>query len=111
MRTFLSVFALAATPALASAAAGTPTTFCALVTFVVNIVNTFTAFMVLAALVAYLYGISTNISQAGESNKSRLKNIILWGIIGLFVMVSIWGILHILQSALFSTDTVTGRSC
>ena len=38
--------------------------------------------------------------------------IIFWGVIGLFLMVSIWGILHILQDTLFPTQSPTGgASC
>lgn len=111
MRKLIPVLALF-TPGLAFAAGSTPTTFCELVKFAVNILNALTVLMVLAALVAYLYGIAINLKDVGEDNRTKLRNIILWGIVGLFVMVSIWGILHLLQDTLFPTQTAGGvASC
>ncbi len=86
-------------PSIAFAA--TPTTFCELVKFIVSILNGLTALMVLAALVAYLYGIMIHMKDVGESSRTKLKNVILWGFVGLFVMVSIWGILRVLQATFF----------
>lgn len=99
-------------PAIAYAAA--PKNFCELVNFFVTILNAFTGLFVLAALATYLYGISMNI-RAGNENRQNLRNIILWGIVGLFVMVSVWGILRILQETLFEaapgTTARSGRAC
>lgn len=99
-------------PALVSAAA--PKNFCELVNFFVTIFNALTGLFVMAALVTYLYGISTNV-RAGETSKRNLKTIILWGLLGLFVMVSVWGLLRILQETLFQsapgTPAQSGRTC
>lgn len=81
--------------------ARTPSTFCELVQFVVNILNGLTALMVLAALVAYLYGIFWHLKDTSEASRTKLRNVILWGFVGLFVMVSIWGILRVLQATFF----------
>ncbi len=99
-------------PSLVDAAA--PKNFCELVNFFVTIFNALTGLFVLAALATYLYGISMNV-RAGENSKKNLKNIILWGLLGLFVMVSVWGILRILQETLFqsapSGSVESGRTC
>lgn len=87
-----------------------PTTFCELVKLFVNIFNGLTALMVLAALVAYLYAIFRHMNQVGESSRTKLKNVMLWGFVGLFVMVSIWGILRILQDTFFRVNTPTGTA-
>lgn len=94
-------------PTIAFAA---PTTFCELVKFFVNIFNAVTALMVLAALVAYLYAIFRHMKEVGESSRTKLKNVMLWGFVGLFVMVSIWGILRVLQDTFFRVQTPTGTA-
>ncbi len=108
----LSILGILLVPMLASAAA--PKNFCELVNFFVNIFNALTGLFVLAALATYLYGISMNIRD-GEASRRNLKTIILWGLLGLFVMVSVWGILRILQETLFESapgGTVqSGRTC
>lgn len=108
----LFTLAVTALPAIAYAAA--PRNFCELVNFFVTILNAFTGLFVLAALATYLYSISMNI-RAGNENRQNLRNIILWGIVGLFVMVSVWGILRILQETLFEAApggaVRSGRAC
>ena len=49
------------------------------------------------AVVFFLYGIVKYIgSTDDEENRSKAKSIMIYGIIGLFVMVSFWGIVNIL---------------
>ncbi len=89
-------------PAVALAAA--PKTFGDLAQLIVSLMNGFTALLVLAGIVIYFYGVSTNILKFGEGDHSKIKNYFFWGIIVLFVMVSVWGILQILQNTLFPTS-------
>ena len=100
MRRLVALLALTTVAVPSLALAAPPKTFCELVGFLVNILNAATAFFVLAALLSYLYGIMTSIHGGAESH-AKLRNIILWGLLGLFVMVSVWGILRILQETLF----------
>ena len=101
MRRIVLALAVYASPALAFAA--TPKTFSEFVNMVVNIFNALTALLVLAAVVFYLMNITTGIGKTGEK-RAQMYTIMLWGMLALFLMVSIWGILHILQSTLFGTD-------
>jgi hypothetical protein len=41
--------------------------------------------------------------KAGERGSGALRQFLVWGVIILFVMVSIWGILNVLQQTLFGT--------
>lgn len=90
-----------ALPVVASAAA--PTTLKELVGQIVEILNTATGVLVAAALVAFLYGAAYNMMKAGERGSGALRQFLVWGVIILFVMVSIWGILNLLQQTLFGT--------
>lgn len=88
---------------------GAPRTFKELVDFAVNIMNYLVLVMITAALVLYFYGISTNMRKFGDSGErvTIMKSYFLYGIAILFVMVSVWGILRVLQNTLFSGSGAT----
>lgn len=88
-------------PGIALAAA--PTTLKELVGMLVDILNTATVVLIAAALVAFLYGAAYNLIKAGERGGTALREFLVWGVIILFVMVSIWGILNLLQATLFGS--------
>ena len=90
------------TPGVASAAA--PHNFLELSQLVVLILDNATAVLIVAGIVIYFYGISTNIMSFSEEGGEKAKAYFFWGVIVLFVMVSIWGILRLLQSTLFGTS-------
>jgi hypothetical protein len=49
------------------------------------------------ALLAFFWGLAQFIFKTGSGDKTAIdngKNLMKWGIIGLFVMVSIWGIIY-----------------
>lgn len=98
----LSILGAALIPGIALAAA--PRTFQELANVVVVILNNATIVLVVAGIVVYFYGISTNILKMGEDNKEKVRTYFLWGIIVLFLMVSIWGVLRLLQDTLFGGD-------
>lgn len=51
------------------------------------------------ALLFFLYGLMVFILAAGDEEKSKKgKQIMIWGIVALFIMVSIWGIIRLLQT-------------
>ncbi len=83
------------------ALAAVPTTLKDLVGSIVNLLNQATTALVATALVAFLYGAAYNMLKAGERGSGALRQFLVWGVIILFVMVSIWGILNVLQQTLF----------
>jgi len=57
------------------------------------------------AVVFFLYGILKYITAGDDEEKrSKMKNVMIYGIIGLFVMISFWGIVNILINT-FELDT------
>ncbi len=85
-------------PTIALAA---PNTLKELVALIVGVLNAATTTLIALALVAFLFGAAYNMLKAGERGSGALRQFLVWGIIILFVMVSIWGILNILQQTLF----------
>ncbi len=92
-----------AIPFVASAEAAR--TFQELAVDIVEILDATTAVLIVAGIVVYFYGISTNILNFSEGGAEKVKAYFFWGIIVLFVMVSIWGILRLLQDTLFGGST------
>lgn len=74
----------------------------------IGLVNTATQLLVGIAVLAFFWGIVKFIGHAGDENKQKEgKNIMVWGIVGLFVMLSTWGIIKVLQSELGITGVTT----
>lgn len=61
--------------------------------------------LILAALVLFLFGIVRRFFWAKEgTDKGEAGKFILWGIVALFVMVSVWGLVNVLKGT-FNLDT------
>lgn len=92
----IPVLALLA-PAIAFAAA--PRTWSELVASLVSIMNAGAITLITLAFVGYFYGVSSNILVFDEdAHGEKRRAYLVWGVIILFVMVSIWGILQLLQN-------------
>ena len=89
-------------PAFALAAA--PRTFHELANKLVTIIDSATGVLIVAGIVIYFFGVSTGLMSKGEDTQSKLRTYLLWGVITLFIMVSVWGILRLLQNTLFMGD-------
>jgi len=68
--------------------------------FLVGCLLTNIVYIILAAsVVLFFYGVVKLIlSSSSETEKKVGKSIMYWGIIGIFVMVSVWGLISILQN-------------
>lgn len=61
------------------------------------------------AVFAFIFGVAKFIkSSSNEKEKSESKNILVWGIVGLFVMVTIWGIIWFLKTEFFGMGGEVG---
>ncbi len=62
-----------------------------------DIINLIIPLMVAIALIAFFWGLIKYLfAQGNEESKTDGKKIMLWGIVALFVMVSIWGIIRVI---------------
>lgn len=97
--------ALALTSGVAAALALPLITFAAAVNnlsdvgaFIINVINNILVPVIFAiAFIVFVWGaFQTFILGGGEEAKEKGKNLMLWGLIGFFVMVSVWGLVNIL---------------
>jgi len=79
-----------------------------------SIVKNLLTLVAAIALLVFFWGIAKFIyAQGNEAAKTEAKKIIVWGLIALFVMVSVWGIIGYFQDELlpgenFQTITLPG---
>ncbi len=100
---FSIVSLVSALPLIASAAA--PSTYKELVVYLIKIMNYSVGTLVILGLVIYFYGVARNMMKQKDGNASQNRNFLLMGVVILFVMVSIWGILELLQATFLEGGT------
>jgi len=62
------------------------------------------------ALIFFLWGLAKFILSAGDASAQKEgRDIMIWGIIALFVMVAVWGLVRVLQTT-FSLNNTTAPS-
>lgn len=87
-------------PHAASAAA--PKDFADFVKIFTDLIGALVPIVFAFALVVFFWGIAQFILSADDANKrTESKQIMIWGVIALFVMLSIWGIIGVLKSTFF----------
>jgi cbb3-type cytochrome oxidase subunit 3 len=86
---------------------GPPRNFAEFVCFLISIVQLLIPLLAALALLLFFYGIVVFIYKAGHGDElTNAKNTLFWGIIALFVMVSLWGIVSYLSGDLFGTTNI-----
>ena len=73
-----------------------------------NLGNTFIQILIAFAVIWIIFNVVRYLVMGGSDDEKRKTagKAILWGIVGLFVILSIWGLVRILTNT-FRTDTTT----
>lgn len=90
-----------ATLALPAVALAAPRTFSELAETVVQFINAGIGTAIILGLVIYFYGVATGLTSLRTGGTEELSRRIVWGLIALFVMVSVWGIVGLVRNSLF----------
>ncbi|OGZ47318.1 MAG: hypothetical protein A3J54_03435 [Candidatus Ryanbacteria bacterium RIFCSPHIGHO2_02_FULL_45_13b] len=97
----LVVSGMVATPLFAFA----QTAFDNLIDTVSGGLNTIIIFLFLVATVIFLFGVVKYISAAGDEEKTKeARQMIIWGVIFLAVMVAVWGFVEIVLDFIFNDE-------
>lgn len=108
MRNYILVPFIAFAPSLASAA--TINSLAGLADFFLTIARSLIPIFITLALVAFFWGIAKFILAAGNPEKiEEGRKIIIYGVISLFVMITLVGILSFLQATFFGGSYFGGR--
>ena len=101
------LFFFAVSPVLTYSANSAPTNFKDAIYIVVGLITSVIPVIVLVAFIYFLWGLSQYLKNTGE-NRDDAKQMMISGIIGFFVMISVWGLVAILSSTLGTgTDVPT----
>jgi hypothetical protein len=98
MKKILSLISIVLTSFIALPAFADITTFKDLinVTIIGGMLRPLVPLIIGLAVVVFVYGVLTTMLSEGGEKKEEGKQYMLWGIIGIFVMVSLWGIVNII---------------
>lgn len=69
-----------------------------------RLVDTAIPIAVAVALLVFFWGIAMSLRRAGGKNAGEAREVMKWGLITLFVMVSVWGIIGLFQRMLGLPD-------
>lgn len=76
--------------------------FKGLVQIVIDMIKTVIPLVVSLTLLIFIWGIFQLVKGGGDDDRKKAIAVITYGIIALFVMVSVWGLVNILTSTFFS---------
>ena len=93
-------FSALAIPAIAAAATLTDT-----LVFLSTFLNGVIGLFITLAFVVFFWGLIKYLFTMEQESAHESLRIMFWGVIAIFVMVSIWGIIRLLQSTLKVTST------
>lgn len=104
MKKTLSLLASFAPALVLAADAPIARTVDGLLDWVIYIAGRALPLLILAALVLFLFGIVKRFFWGkDDANKAEAGKYILWGVVALFVMVSVWGLVNVLRRS-FNLD-------
>jgi hypothetical protein len=70
-----------------------------LITSTNNIVNRLVPLAITVAMLAFFWGLIQYIAKQSKAATTKGRDMMIYGILALFVMVSIWGLVRLLQTA------------
>lgn len=107
MQKLRNYYALAATATMLAPAIASAQTFENTVQRIKNLLNnTVIPFLVLIATVIFLWGVVRYITAGGDEDKVKEgRNLIIYGIIFLAVMIGVWGFVNIVLTFIFTNNT------
>ena len=75
---------------------------------ITGFLNIIITFFILLATVLFLWGIVRYITAGGDETKTaEARNMIIWGIVFLAIMVAVWGFVNVLLEFVLETDSST----
>jgi peptidoglycan biosynthesis protein MviN/MurJ (putative lipid II flippase) len=88
------------TPALVLAQSGRGDGIPALLQQAMSIITSLIPIVIGIAVLIFLWGVLKYVVAKGEDEQKEARGVMLYGIIALFVMVSVWGLVNILGDTL-----------
>ena len=96
MKKLIIIFLAWSVPIVTFAA---PKTVMDLAKWLVTIMNMATAMLITLAIVIYFWGIVYNYNSISK-DPAKMRAFLVWGVVAVFVMVSIWGIVALIKNSI-----------
>lgn len=116
MRAFIAssaTLAVLAAPAVSLAACNDSQGLCMVLGKFGDLIQTVTPIVVALALLAFFWGLAMymlNLGTEGDKDKKKGRDLMMYGVLTLFVIVSVWGLVQILQATFLPNGTNTGSA-
>ncbi len=94
MKKFITGATLAALPTVVLA----QTTAFSILAVIRNIMNIVIPLLITGALIFFIWGVIQYITAKDADAKEKGKKVLVQGVLGLFIIVSVWGLIGIIQS-------------
>ena len=101
LRLSIGIAALGLLPLGAYAA---PQTFAQFVYFLISFINPLAEILAMVAVLVFFWGIVQYIYSAGGEGHEKGRQLIVWGVIGLFVLFSVWSLASIVVQTFFGSS-------
>lgn len=99
MRSRIALFSFSALAVFAVPTAASAVTFIDTLNLVNTVINAFVPILLSVAVVVFFFGVIKYLTSLGNSDKrNEAVQLMIWGVVAIFVMVSLWGIIRLLQS-------------
>ncbi|MEK7120514.1 MAG: pilin [Patescibacteria group bacterium] len=61
-------------------------------------INTLVPIIIALAVLAFIWGVFRYVVASSDDDKAKGRNMMIWGVVGIFVMVSVWGLVGVLKN-------------
>jgi ABC-type nickel/cobalt efflux system permease component RcnA len=95
----LALLLISVAPSFASAQA---TDFKGVVSLLIGLIQSLIPLVVALTLLVFIWGVFQLVRSNSEDSRKEALGIITYGVVSLFVMVSVWGLVAILTSTFFA---------
>ena len=105
LKTSFFILTLAFVNFLAADALAAGPTFQGIIANVTKVLQSVIPILILIATIVFAWGVILYISAAGDEEKIKEgRQYIIWGIIGLAIIISVWGIVKIVVTLFFGAN-------
>ncbi len=110
MQKFLYALPMFALPFVTSAAALELSGITTAISSVITVMNKVVPLLIGLAVLVFLWGVLKYVIAGSDDagKRTEARGFMIWGIVSIFIMVSVWGLVGILQTSFGVSSTGTG---
>lgn len=84
-------------------------TFAGVIDRIISLLNPVAVILIGLALMFVVWGLAISVLKSGnEEAVQKGRQLAIWGSIGLFVIVAVWGLVYLVVNSVFSSSDIKG---